>query len=352
MSSRDLGQKVRQKRVTIDDLSAHLGLAKGTVSRALNNYPDISDRTKRRVEREAKRLGYRPLSHAQAIKTGRVRALGLVIDTTEPDTYRPFLTDFLDGISRAASAEGWSLTIATALNAGGVIDAIGRLSEERKADGFILPRTRWSDARVRYLRESGTPFILYGRTNDPTDCAWFDISSEDAIRDAVLRLARFGHRRIAFLNFDSAYTTSRLRLQGFESGMAQAGLQIDRELMRDGITDEREGFATALDMLAADERPTAFVCAIDRAALGVYAAARERGLAIGSDVSVIGYDGVLEGALATPALTTFAVDLRAAGARLAELLIKRIRGADPTTLRVTAQARLVPGGSDGPPSPS
>ena len=84
-------------------LKNELGLAKGTVSRALNGYPDISESTRQRVKHAAEVMGYSPLSHAQAIRTGVVRSIGLVLQTSEHDGHRPFLASFLAGISEAAS---------------------------------------------------------------------------------------------------------------------------------------------------------------------------------------------------------------------------------------------------------
>src|SRR6056297_4238814 len=95
----------RSARVTINDVARELGLAKGTVSRALDGYPDISDSTRNRVARMADRLGYAPLAHAQAIRTGRVRAIGIVLQIGEHDAQRPFLADFLAGVTTAASRE-------------------------------------------------------------------------------------------------------------------------------------------------------------------------------------------------------------------------------------------------------
>ena len=221
---RDNGPKTR--RVTINDVSEALGLTKGTVSRALNGYPDIAPTTRKRVESTARRLGYQPLSSAQAIKTGRARAIGLVVQTHQHDGNRPFLAEFLAGISSRASAEGWSLTVATAESNQATLDVMAQLSEERKADGFILPRTLREDPRVAMLRSLEVPFVLFGRVSDPTDCAWFDIRGEDAIRDSVLRLVALGHRRIAFVNGGLAYTYSALRLKGYISGLRPPGCRL------------------------------------------------------------------------------------------------------------------------------
>lgn len=333
-------------RVTINDLARALGLAKGTVSRALNDYPDISETTRARVTRTAERMGYRPLAQAQAIRTGRVRSLGLVLNTGNADLHRPFLTDFLDGISRAASEESWTLTVSTATGVVDEVASMGRLIDERKADGFILPRAMWNDPRVDLCKARGVPFILYGRSGDPTDCAWFDVSGEDAMRQAVLRLAGFGHRRIGFINGSRDYTYAHLRHDGFLAGMAEAGLAPEPALMAEGALDIAAGKAAGQRILSAEGAPSAVVCALDLAALGLYRAAAAMGRQVGRDLAVIAYDGIPEAAQATPSLTTFSVDNRMAGQRLAQMLIARIRGADPTHLRELAPARLIARRSD------
>ncbi|MEO1422604.1 MAG: substrate-binding domain-containing protein [Pseudomonadota bacterium] len=337
-------------RVTISDVADALGVTKSTVSRALNGYPDISERMRRRVKTAVAELGYRPLAQAQAIRTGRARALGLVLQIDEHDGHRPFLTDFLAGVSEAASAAMWSLTVSTARSTEDTQDTLGRLVEERKADGFILPRTYIDDPRAAFLKARGVPFVLYGRTADTSGCAWYDILGERAMEAAVLRLARLGHRRIAYIGGGVEYNYSVLRKQGFLDGVHRTGLAVDPSLIAGPAVSSAQGRAEAHRLLALETPPTAIVCAVDAAALGVYRAAADLGLRIGSDLSVISYDGIPEGLAVTPQLTTFAVDNRRAGTRLAELLIERVEGAEPEELRETERAKLVPGGSDGPPA--
>lgn len=343
------GLKPRQ-RVTISDVAIDLGLTKSTVSRALNGYPDIAEGTRLRVSRAAERLGYRPLSHAQAIRTGRVRSLGLVLQIDSEDSARPFLADFVAGITQAASDEHWTVTIAAEPTEAKVQEALSRLVEERKADGFILPRTLVTDPRVISLRDQGVPFIMFGRTADPTGCAWYDIKGEEAMRAATARLAALGHTRIAHIPGGGQYFYSGLRIEGYKEGLSAAGLPFDAALIGPEAMTEHAGAAAATNLLRRPNPPTAFVCAVDRAALGVYQAARALDLRIGRELSVIAYDGVPEGAYSDPGLTTFAVNSHQAGARLATLLIKRIRGDAPEDLRELAPATLVERGSDRPPA--
>lgn len=339
----------RRRRVTISDVAAELGLAKGTVSRALNDYPDIAPSTRQRVRCVARRLGYQPLSHAQAIKTGRARSLGLVIQLSEHDAHRPFLADFLAGISFVASAESWTLTVATADSDTATLATMRRLIDEHKVDGFILPRTFIEDPRSTLLNEQDVPFVMFGRTRDTTGCAWHDVRSEDAMADAVLRLAALGHRRIAFVNGGIQYQYSRLRLDGFRRGLARAGLEEDPDLVLSGALAPEAG-ETAVDRLLVLPRPpTAVVFAVDTGALGLYRAARRHGLRVARHLSVVGYDGIPDGSHADPPLSTYAVDIRKAGERLASMLIDRIRGTEPEALRETVPATFIDRGSIGPP---
>jgi LacI family transcriptional regulator len=344
------GLQAAPARVTIADVSEALGLTKSTVSRALNGYPDISETTRRRVQRMADKMGYHPLSHAQAIRTGRARALGLVVQTHDHDAHRPFMADYLAGISCSASAEGWSLTVSAANSAAETLDVMRGLVRDGKADGFILPRSRVEDDRVAFLKAAGVPFVLFGRADAEDGCAWFDFLGEDAMQRAVVHLVGLGHRRIGFLNGGSDYVYSGLRSKGFRDGLAQFGLPDDPAMRRTNILSDAQGKEAALSLLTGPKPPTAIVCAVDQSAIGVYAAARQLGLSIGRDLSVIGYDGTTEGAYQSPPLSTFSVDIRRAGERLGALLIRRIRGEALEELRETEAPVFLDRGSAGAPA--
>ena len=335
-------------RVTINEVANALHLTKSTVSRALNGYPDISEATQLRVKRMAERMNYQPLSHAQAIKTGRTRSLGFVLQLADHDAQRPFLAEFLAGLSAGSTAQGYTLTVASADSETHLIETFRTLLRERKADGFILPRAMVFDPRVELLRTAKVPFVLFGRQADPEGCCWFDIRGEDAMQEAVMHLSKLGHRRIGFINGGTIYSYAKLRGEGFRAGMAQAGMAVDPNLICENAVTLDDGREAAAFLLNLAHPPTAIVCAVDQVALGVYLAAADLGITIGRDLSVVGYDGIQEGAHAQPPLTTFAVDNRAAGVELATLLVKCIRGEPSENLRKTTNAAFVRRGSTGP----
>ena len=352
-TTRQMRQTRPVTRVRISDVASHLGLTKSTVSRALNGYPDIAEATRARVQKAVRDMGYRPMPGAQAIRTGRARALALVLELDAHDQFSPFLAEFLGGVTQAASAEGWSLTVASAAYGPQMRQVVDRLIDEQKADGFIIPRTRVSDDRIIHLGEKQVPCVLYGRTGADDDKtaqhSWYDIDGFDAFRRATLRLAEQGHTRIGFVGFDETFKFTHLREQGFKAGMDEAGLELDESLIWRGAMNTIGGWQATRDLLTTDTPPTALVMTTDEVALGAYEAASELGIEIGSDLSIIAYDGIPRGRLTRPRLTTYRVDNAAAGAALAGLLIRQLRGEDPRDLRDIAQATLQPGGSDGPP---
>ncbi|WP_058239297.1 LacI family DNA-binding transcriptional regulator [Shimia marina] len=344
----------RGRRVTINDLAAQLGMSKSTVSRAMNGYGDISESTRQRVARTAKKMGYQPLSHAQAIRTGRVRALALVLQMDAPDRHNPFLQEFLMGACETASGFGWTVTVSTATSDADMLDVLGRLIDERKADGFILPRTEVQDARVALLRARDVPHVMYGRTEHGLSAgqqkgSWYDILGEAAMCSAVTRLASLGHTRIGYVGSRLNFNYAHLRREGFKAGLVAARLPLEAQLMRDGARTRKEGAEEVRALMQLALPPTGIVFATDMAALGAYDALADLGLTVGKDVSVIGYDGVPESEFVRPGLTTYHVDTRRAGARLAELLIRQIRGEAAETLREVSEARLIERHSDGPP---
>ena len=166
---------------------------------------------------------------------------------------------------------------------------------------------------------------------------------------AVERFARQGHRRIAYIGARADNMFQVLRLNGYREGLKSLGISWEPTLETEGAMSEAEGCAAARLLLQSRNPPTAILCAVDRAALGACRAIRGFGLVPGHDVSVIGYDGIPEGAYAQPPLTTFSVDMRRAGYRLADMLIRRIGGEPAEMLRQEVDADLIARQSDGPP---
>ena len=243
-------------RVTIRDLAEYLDLSKGTVSRALNGYSDISAETRKRVAEAARHFEYRASAPARAIRTGRSESIGLVLNVDEDNAYKPFLSDFLDGISRRLGEQGWVLCVATSFSPEESLEAHARLVAENKVDGFILPRTKCDDGRATLLQKLKVPFVLFGRTASTDGLSWYDVRGEIAMKEAVERFVQRGHRRIAYIGARKDNMFQVLRRDGYRDALKAHGLPWEAALESDGAMSEPEGCAAARKLLQSSVPPT------------------------------------------------------------------------------------------------
>jgi LacI family transcriptional regulator len=335
--------------ITISELAEKIGLSKSTVSRALSDYPDISAATKKRVLEAAESYNYRPSSYAQSIKTGVAKSVALILSVSNDIVQHASLADLLDGLSNRLGQEQWTLTVATAATDQSDTDLQRRLIEEKKVDGFIIPRVKIDDPRIALMRSYDMPYVIYGRSQPDSDEAFYDLRTEECMAAAVVRFAELGHKRIGYIGTDTNYVMSGIRESGYLAGLRTASLPCDASLIRRNAMTQHTGKHAASSLLKQKQPPTAIVCAMDAAALGVYKAASELTLEIGKDVSVIGYDGISEGSYVSPALTTYANNSNRAGSILADLLLKKIRGDQSASLQVLTDPVLINRESHGPP---
>lgn len=336
--------------VTIADVARHVGVAKGTVSRVLNNYKDISPATRERILKAVMDLGYQPSSTARSLKRGRQDTIGLVMPVGRGRGADPFLSEFIDGIARALDDLNLDLLITTAHSSDDIVDAHARLMARRKVDGFILTRTEVDDARVRFLRKRKFPFVAHGRTRTAEGYSWLDVDNEAVFTQGVSHLVALGHSRIGMIGGPLDLNFACQRLDGYRAGLRQHGLYQAGELEVERPLTEEGGAEGARQLLGVSLPPTALLCATDAQAIGAMRLCRDRGLVVGEDVTIIGYDGLPVGAYLDPPLTTFSQSVQHAGETIARMLIDEISNPYAPPVQELVSATLVRRGSDGPPT--
>ena len=335
-------------KISLKALSEHLGLTEGTVSRAINDYPDISLRTRDKVKQAARELGYSPNSSARRLATGNAECIGYVLPWQTGHISDPFLGQLLDGISQVVSARHWDLTLAVARSASDELSIISRLAQSGRVNGLIISRTLSHDSRIEHMQELGIPFVTHGRTVNSDNHAWFDIDNFAAFREAVAHLVGLGHRRIAHIRGPIDYNFAALRQAGYRKGLRDANLSPDSTLEAKSDMTERGGYRAMRHLLSLKKPPTAVICVSDMVALGAMKAIQEAGWHPGREVSVIGYDGLSLGEHTHPALTTMVQPLQTAGKRIAEMLLAIIDGEDPRDHQELRRATLERRETDGP----
>ncbi len=336
------------KTVSLKILAAHLDLTVSTVSRALNNYADISPATRERVKRAADELGYRANQNARRLSIGNPETVGYLMPRYSSSIAQPFVSQLLQGLGEALSKRSWDLLVVQAESSKDELTQIERMVRSGRVGGLVISRPTKNDPRIRLMQDLKCPFIVHGRTATCDDYAWYDVDGEDAFVTAVNHLVALGHSRVAFVGAPLQYQFAQDRLNGYQIAIEANGLSIDHDLIQIAEFSDDGGEIATNMLLDLPEPPTAIVCVSDTMALGALAAIRARGFQPGTDISVIGYDGLKFGIHANPPLSTMAQPQAHAGRRLGDMLLSIIDGDDPSKHQELQRAHLVRRKTDGP----
>jgi LacI family transcriptional regulator len=332
--------------MSLRKLASSLGLSVATVSRALDGYPDVAESTRARVVAAAKAANYRPNAAARRLSKGKTEVVSLVLPTESGHFNEPLYMQLMQGLGQGLARAGYDLALHAAAPGPEEAALYRRIVESRRADALIVVRTRREDPRVDYLQEVGFPFICMGRTDAAKPYAYLDADGVGAFRQATERLIALGHTRIAHLAAPSAFSFAQHRRAGYVEAMRAAGLE---PIVVEAAADEEHG-RDASARLIAGARPTAIAAATDRMAYGALKAARDAGLKVGHDLSLIGYDNLTASAYTDPPLTTMQLPIDAAAHRLAEMALARIDGAEPGDLQEIRAVETVERETVGPPA--
>ncbi|MFS0866102.1 LacI family DNA-binding transcriptional regulator [Microbacterium sp. 179-B 1A2 NHS] len=272
----------------IDDVARAAGVSTATVSRALSGRGRISDATRVRVRAAAADLGYVVSSAASTLATGRTANIGVVVPLLD----RWFFSNVLDGIASVLAAHGYDITLYSMGDDPVQRDRVLDVSLRRgRVDGLIVLSLDLADDELDRLLGLELPIVGLGATSARLPVLRVDDSA--VARVATEHLLSLGHRRIAHIGFsragDPGFDIPSLRRAGFAAAMTDAGIPDPRFAAADFTIED--GHRAAADLLGGPDRPSAIFAASDEMAFGALFAARERGLDVPGDLSVIGVDG-------------------------------------------------------------
>jgi LacI family transcriptional regulator len=322
-------------RVTIRDVAARAGVSVATVSKVINERYGVSAATLARVRAVIDELGYEASLVAQSLRNHRTNVIGILVADLEP-----FSTELLKGAADAIRGSGFELVVYSA--GGRTGDPLGwekrylsRLSGTL-VDGAVLVTPTVSLDVV-----PGTPVVAVDPHTGPSHLPTIDSDNLRGAQLATEHLLDLGHRRIAFLAGRPDLQSAELRKTGYLRALTAAGITPDEDLIRIGAYDPEVSAASAHALLTGPDRPTAVFAANDISAIATVGAARELGLAVPDDLSVVGFDNVPESALCSPPLTTVDQPIREMGHRAIRMLIALINGDDVERTHVTLDTGLV-----------
>ena len=188
--------------MNLKELSTRLGLSQTTVSRALNGYPEVSEKTRRRVQQAAEQFNYAPSVRAKGLATGKALAIGHVIPTdSKHEMVNPVFSDFIAGAGEVYASNGYEMLLTVIDPSTDETTVYENLKSRRAVDGVVLHGPRENDPRIPLLLDLGLPFVVHGRsTGVNCDYSWLDVNNRRAFERATDFLFDLCHRRIALVN--------------------------------------------------------------------------------------------------------------------------------------------------------
>lgn len=333
--------------VTLKDIAERTGKSVTTVSRALAGYEDVSPATREQVRRVAQELGYEPNIIARQLQKQRTDTIALILPTVNLRFSDPFFGELLSGIVEEATQHGINLLVSTH-PPDDEEEVYLRFIRSRRADGFVIVRTQRRDPRIDLLRRHNFPFVAFGRVEENNDFPLIDEDSELGIRLIIDHLVALGHTRLACIAEPLHLTKSYHRLQGFKNGLESHGLPVDESLIIEGGFRQRSGRLVADHLFDLADPPTAIVACNDLMALGAISAAQERGLAVGRDVSITGFDDIVLAEYANPPLTTIHQPAHRIGSMICQMLVKIVNRQPLAEQQIILQPELIIRQSSGP----
>lgn len=332
------------RRVTIREVAQRAGVSHQTVSRVINNSPEVAEATRALVLRAIADLDYHPNAHAVGLSRNRSDIIGVVAQSITSS----YFAQIVDGIADALrhNERFMLLTLTDTTNQH---ESITMLQRSQRIDGMIviLPLEA-SLEQARQLSKERLPLVLVDLQYD-LDTNYISVNNFHGAYSATEYLIKLGHRRIGVIRGRADMPVGQTRLDGYQAALRYYGLPYDPDLIMPGDFMVPSGEASVARFLALDPRPTAIFACSDLMAFGAIGALRRNGLRIPLDMSVIGYDDIPEASHSWPPLTTIRQPLWEMGRRAGEYICRMIDGDERDRLQLTVATELVIRQSADPP---
>jgi LacI family transcriptional regulator len=332
------------RRSTIREVALRAGVSHQTVSRVINNSPDVADATRELVLRAIAELDYHPNAQAVGLSRNRSDIVGVVVDSLT----EPFFSHIVAGVLRSLRSRGRLMLLATVDDAG-QLDAIDTLQRSRRIDGLVIVLPLASS--LEWVRRTVThvPAVHVDLQYD-LDVNGISVDNFGGAYAATEHLLGLGHRRVGIITGRSDIPVGLVRLDGYRAALEAHGIAFDEALVAPGDFSYESGRRGAELLMALPEPPTAIFACDDQMAFGAVNALARRGVSVPRDVSVMGFDDTVDAARFNPPLSTVRQPLREMGELAGEIVCRLIDATATSPARITLPTELVVRESTAPPS--
>ena len=324
--------------VSMKDIAQRCGVSVATVSKALNDQPDIGAETREKIHKVAAEMGYVTNSAARALKANRTFNIGILfVDEQNSGLAHEYFSSMLESLKVEVESRGYDVTFINR-NVGQSRSYLQHC-QYRGVDGVVIACVDFSDPQVLELVNSNLPVVTIDHVFNNRMSV---VSDNVQGMEALVRFAYInGHRKLAYIHGERTAVTEN-RLTGFYRACEALGIRIDDTLVRGSRYHDAETCEKVTrELLSGPDRPTCIFFPDDYSYVGGLNAIREKGLRIPQDISVMGYDGVQLADIVSPRLTTYCQDTRAMGKAAARGIIDLIERPRTTlTDRIVVPGRV------------
>jgi len=309
---------------TLEDVARLVGVSRSTVSRVINNHPNVRPEVRERVWKVIREVGYQPHAAARSLVTRRTQIIGMVIPEAVTTLFTdPFFPLLLRGATGACNAHQYQLMLSLFTAYANQQDIYRRVLRSGYLDGVVVASASLNDPLIPNLLRDGIPFVSVGRHPDER-VNYVDVDNVGGARMAVEHLIRLGHQRIATITGPLDMVAGQDRLNGYRQALQARGIPVEEELIAEGDFTESGGMAAMQRLLPAS--PSAVFVASDTMAIGALKALRQAGRPVPQDIALVSFDDIPIASAIDPPLTTVRQPIERLGSMAIEVLLSVIEG--------------------------
>jgi LacI family transcriptional regulator len=335
---------------TLEEVAQLAGVSRSTVSRVINDHPNVRPETREQVWQAIRKSGYQPHAVARSLVTNRTQIIGMIIPQAVTTLFTdPFFPLLLRGATEACNTHRYQLLLSLFDDPAGQEEMYQRVLRNGYLDGVIVASASLDDPLIPNLLHDRIPFVSVGQYPNG-QVHYVDVDNVAGGRMAVEHLIRQGHQRIATITGRLDMTAGQDRLEGYRQTLKVHRIPVEEELIVEGDYTENSGMVAMQRLLPAS--PSAVFVASDMMAIGALKALRQTGRRVPQDIALVGFDDIPIASAIEPALTTVRQPIERMGSMAVEVLLSVVEGSseeEALAHRIILPPKLVVRASCGSP---